>query len=131
MNPAWLYEKHSMQNGDIVRVTVRDKPNETYLGTIYNIINLPFNRALPNGPFVDHFYIQFIPEIYSKLLKRGNEIIYNSKPSVTGTIQRDSSGAITKFTLQSIGPCSSESESSPNNINAMLIWRIAYNIQPV
>jgi hypothetical protein len=131
MNLAWLYEKHSMQNGNTVRVTIRDKPNETYVGTIYNIINLPLNRALPNGPFVDHFYIQFSPEVYSNLLMRGSEIIYNRNCESVGTIQRDSFDSITKLTLQSRSPFSSDTEGSPNNINAMLIWRIAYNIQRI
>jgi len=131
MNPAWLYERHSMQNGDTVRVTVRQNPSETYVGTIYDIMSLPLNRARPNGPPVEHFYIQFTPEIYSKLLMRGSEIIYNRNREAVGTIQRDSSGNIIKFTLQSGAPSSSETEGSPNNIHAALIWRIHYTIQPL
>jgi hypothetical protein len=118
-----------MRNGHAVRVKVRDRPEETYVGKIYNIISLPLNRAQSNGPLVENFYIQFDPEIYSKLLMRGSEIIYNNNLETIGTIERDSSGGITKLTLQYSRPYSPETEGSPNNIDAMLIWRIAYQIQ--
>uniref|UniRef100_A0A6C0B3S4 Uncharacterized protein n=1 Tax=viral metagenome TaxID=1070528 RepID=A0A6C0B3S4_9ZZZZ len=117
----FLTEPHSMRIGQKVLVSVRGSQNECYQGTIYNIINRPMNRGNPNTNFVDHFYITFAQNIYFKLLLRGSEIIYNRDPSIVGSM--------TNLTLQSFPY--NETTLNPDNINAMLVWRHAYNITPL
>lgn len=123
-----LQEKHSLQTGNRVLVSLRIGSNESYEGTIYNIINLPMNKGRPDRDFVDYFYIQFPKHVYAKLLLRGSEIIYDGKPCVIGT--NGSHENVINYTRQhmfSSNDCSIE----PEKINAMLIWRIAYDIQPI
>jgi hypothetical protein len=110
-----------MRIGQKVLVSVRNSPNECYHGTIYNIINRPMNRGNPNTNFVDHFYITFTQDIYSKLLLHGSEIIYNRDLSTVNSM--------TNLTLQSFPY--SETSLNLDNINAMLVWRVAYNITPL
>ena len=116
-----LTKPHSMRIGQKVLVSVRCSPNERYQGTIYNIINCPMNRGSPNTNFVDYFYITFSQDIYFKLLLRGSEIIYNHDISIVDSM--------TKMTLQSFPY--SETSLNLDNINAMLVWRVAYNIKPL
>lgn len=124
-----LFESHSMHIGGKVLVSLRNNPNESYVGTIYNIINSPMNKGRPNTDYVDHFYITFAPEVYAKLLMLGSEIIHNHVPTTIGVINvNDARDQITDMTLQSL--LSNERTVNPKNINAMLVWRIAYNITP-
>lgn len=117
----FLTETYSMRIGQKVLVSVRDSPNECYYGTIFNIINRPMNRGNPNTNFVDHFYITFTQDIYFKLLLRGSEIIYNCDLSIVNSM--------TNLTLQLF--MYNETTLNPDNINAMLVWRDAYNITPL
>ena len=128
----FVNEPHSMQNCQEVLVIVRNNPSEIYEGMIYNIISLPFNRGRPNTDFVDYFYIQFPPNVYAKLLMRSSEIIYNNSQRTIRAIETDSAKKIiTRLTLQSTNMFSNdEIVVPPEKINAMLIWRIAYNIIP-
>jgi len=125
----FLREPHNMKAGEKVTVCLRNNPNEVFNGTIYKIIKLPTNSAMPNLNIVDYFYVTFTPDVYSKLLLRGSEIIYNHNSSVIGKIVVDShNNIITEMTLQFLH--AGDQIANPNNINAMLIWRVAYDIQP-
>lgn len=76
---------------------------------------------------VDHFYIQFNKEIYHLLLKRGLDVIYQHQPVVLGDVKRDKSGKIVQlFTQKMFSP---ETEIHLDDINAILCWRVAYDIQ--
>ena len=129
----FVNEPHSMQNCQEVSVIVRNNPDQSYEGMIYNIISLPFNRGRPNTDFVDYFYIQFPPNVYAKLLMRSSEIIYNNSQRVIGAIVTDSDRkTITRLTLQSTNMFSNdEIVVPPEKINAILIWRVAYDIKPI
>jgi hypothetical protein len=129
----FVNEPHSMQNCQEVSVIVRNNSDQSYEGMIYNIISLPFNRGRPNTDFVDYFYIQFPPNVYAKLLMRSSEIIYNNSQRVIGAIVTDSDRkTITRLTLQSTNMFSNdEIVVPPEKINAILIWRVAYDIKPI
>jgi len=124
----FLVETHNFRNGDQVIVKLR-YGGDTYDGTIYSIVKLPMHKHDINSRCVDFFYISFPPEVYDKVLSRGLEVIHKNNPQVIGNITRDSSGKITQLWLQH-GPFSQETEITINDINAALMWREAYEIQP-
>lgn len=120
-----------MQNGDKVVVFERYSPQYKYEGVIYSIEYLPMNAARPNENFVDHFYIKFPDIVYAKWLKRGSEIIYERRKTTVGSISIDSTGEnINHLTSQQIFS-TEETTISPKNINAMLVWRVAYIIKSI
>jgi len=126
-----LNERHNMQNGDKVVVFERYSPQYKYEGIIYSIESLPMNRGIPNKYYVDYFYIKFPDIVYAKWLKRGSEIIYERRKTTVGSIALDSTGEhIKHLTSQQIFS-TEETIISPKNINAMLVWRVAYIIKPI
>jgi hypothetical protein len=128
-----LQQPHNFKVGDRVFVTERYDPNLSFKGTIYSIMELPLNRGLlrsgNNNILVDHFYVKLDEAAYAKLLKRGSEFIYNGRPMVVGSIKTNTmNGTIDRITSQELFS-SYETKLDPKNINAMLIWRIGYNIE--
>ena len=123
-----LSEPHSMKNGDDVIFTDRIK-NLSYCGRIYRIVNLPeFQGGKWN---VDYFYITVDENFLHELLLRGSEVIVNSQRQAIGNVEKDNHGKIKKLFIQFTGPfASKEKEILLQDINAILVWRIAYNIQP-
>jgi hypothetical protein len=131
MDMNLLTERHSMQNGNKVVVYERYSPQYKYEGTIYSIESLPFNHARPNENFVDHFYIKFSDIVYAKWLKRGSEIIYERRKTVVGSIILDSTRENIEHLTDQQMLSTYENKLAPKNINAMLVWRVAYIIKPI
>jgi hypothetical protein len=129
MNLELLQERHNFKSGDDVVVFERSNPGLCYSGKIYRIIALPANKYIHRykNILVDYFYISFPNEIYNLLLKRGSEVIYNHNPVIIGEIITDKIGKIQKLYKQE--RFSGEYEIKFDNINALLIWRAAYNIK--
>jgi len=128
MDLQLLTEPHSFSAGDKVIVQNRYNANEIYPGTVYKIIRLPLNKGIKTvQPDIDYFYITFSDEVYEIFLKRGWEIIYKHECKVTGHgVFRKNN--ILKTILQN--PSSgSETEIDVKDINAILIWRIAFDIK--
>jgi hypothetical protein len=127
----FLLETHNIHVGDDVTIRERNFPHTQYSGSVYRIINKPMNEHIRHQRdiMVDYFYIQFNKEIYNLLLKRGLDAIHQHQPVVLGNIVRDNSGKITQlFTQKMFSP---ETEIHLDDINAMLCWRVAYDIQKV
>ena len=123
-----LREPHRFKNGDLVSVYFRKYPTITYNGTIYGIYNKPFQRCIVNSPLIDYFYVTFDKNVYNKMLLRGWNILYNDKETIVGHIERNDDGEITKIYSQNELFGITESPICMENINAILIWRVAYNI---
>jgi hypothetical protein len=125
----YLRENHKIRVGDDVIVREREFPHTQYSGSVYRIVNKPLNEHIQDHChiMVDYFYIQFTKEIYHLLLNRGLDVIYQHQPVVLGDVNRNNSGKITQlFTQKMFSP---ETEIHLDEINAMLCWRIAYDIQ--
>lgn len=129
MDLQLLKEEHNLQKGDLVIVTDRFK-SLSYQGKIYDIVNLPVNKYINDlkNVFIDYFYVSFPNAMYYQLLRRGIEVIYNYKPATIGNIILDGNGKIEKIYKQEPF-CKTEIEINFHQINAMLIWRIAYDIK--
>jgi hypothetical protein len=125
----YLRENHKIRVGDDVIVREREFPHSQYSGSVYRIVNKPINEHIQDHRqiMVDYFYIQFNKEIYHLLLKRGLDVIYQHQPVILGNVTRNNSGKITQlFTQKMFSP---ETEIHLDEINAMLCWRTAYDIQ--
>lgn len=119
----FLHEKHNLRTGDEVIVYRREYPDEIFEGKIYKI---EFKKI--NDNYVNHFYIEFPLEIYHELLKRGSNIYYDNSLQTVGTIIRNkTTDKIEKIHTQHMFQ-EYEPEIDLQRVNAMLIWRIAYNI---
>lgn len=126
----YLHERHNIQVGD--DVIVRDRQsNQQFHGSVYRIVNQPMNEHIQDQKhiLVDYFYIQFTNDIYYLLFKRGLDVIYQHQCVILGNIKRDNVGRITKLFTQK--PFCGETEIHLDGINAMLCWRVAYDIQKV
>ena len=62
------------------------------------------------------------------MLLRGWNILYNDKETIVGHIERNDDGEITKIYSQNELFGITESPICMENINSILIWRVAYNI---
>lgn len=129
MDIKLLSQNHNIRVGDHVIVKERAFPHTQYGGSVYRIVNKSMNEHIRDYKdiMVDHFYIQFNKEIYHLLLKRGLDVIYQHQPVVLGDVKRDKSGKIVQlFTQKMFLP---ETEIHLDDINAILCWRVAYDIQ--
>ena len=125
-----LQEPHNIKPGNNVVIFERNNPLNIYHGSVTHILNLPINKYIKplNQIYVDYFYVKFNIEVYNKLLKRGLNIIYNNKPEILGNIiYNDKTQQIQKIYIQH-DAWSDETEIKLENINSMLIWRVAYKI---
>lgn len=129
MDLQLLKEIHNLRKGDNVIVT--DRRNRfSYQGKIYDIVNLPVNKYINDfkNVFIDYFYVSFPNDVYSQLLTRGSEVIYNYKQATIGNIVLDNDGKIEKIYKQELF-CKTEFEINFHQINAMLVWRVAHDIK--
>ena len=130
MSTPLLTEPHNFTRGDTVIVVDRTSTYLSYVGQIYAIVNKPENEYMKPTRLIDYFYIQFPEPIYHELLKRGFEILYRNRPVIIGTIHRNpTTNCIEKLYTQE-KYCAVELEIDIKDINAMLVWRIAFDIQP-
>lgn len=133
MQLTLLREKHSIRQGDSVVIVERTNAEKKYHGKVYKIVNLPLNKHLPQPYYsqhVDYFYITFSEEIQNDLLKKGLPIIYNHSDATLGNIIRNDAGQIEKIYMQR-HHFDVEIEINLNHINAILMWRVAYDIKPL
>lgn len=130
MSNPLLTEAHNFTNGDNVVVHERYYPRKSYNGTIYAIVNKPEQEYMKPIHLIDYFYIKFPEPMYHKLLQRGWEVMYRNRPVIIGTIHRNkTTNCIEKLYTQE-KYCTVEVEIDIKDINAMLVWRIAFDIQP-
>lgn len=131
MNLRLLQEPHNFKIGDDVIVRYRESiDGEQYSGKIFHILELSPNKNLPQYKYitVPHFYVSFPKEIYSIILKRGWNILYNNQITIVGNIDKNSSNSIGKIYIQH-SIISAESEIDINKINGILIWREGWVIE--
>jgi len=131
MTNKFLTEKHDLKKGDKVLVRDRNYPKKIYKGVIHDILRKPENIYTKQFKFVDYFYIQFPEETYHQLIERGWDIIYKGESIITGDVNKDPvTRQITKIYQQYPSPsCRNETEINLHSINAILVWRIAFDIQ--
>ena len=131
MDLKLLSAPHKLREGNAVIVTDKNN-NNSFKGVIYRIVNAPVNKHLApyDSIYVDHFYIKFANENYNKLLCRGLDIIYNHSPAILGNVVRNNnSQIITELYTQNSSPgYYNETKIDINFINAILIWRVAFDI---
>jgi len=129
MDLQLLNEKHNLRKNDKVIVTDRFT-GLCYQGKIYDIVNLPVNKYINDlkNVFIDYFYVSFPNNVYCQLLTRGSEIIYNYTQAIIGNIVLDNTGKIERIYRQAPF-CGTELEINFHQINAMLVWRVAYDIK--
>jgi hypothetical protein len=130
MSNPLLTEPHNFKKGDVVIVVERNHPKISYEGKIYSIINKPENEFIKPTPYVDYFYIQFPDSVYHELLQRGFEILYRNRPVIIGTIHRNPTANYIEKLYTQEKYCKVEVEIDIKDINAILVWRIAFDIQP-
>jgi len=122
-----LSEPHNFKTGDSISMYERKYPKYKYNGKIYIIIKKIENNMNMFMP-IDYFYITLEKEIYNKILLRGWKIIYRGQEKVIGNIEKNINGIITKIHTQHMFDAYNETEIDIENIDAILIWRVAYNI---
>ena len=90
---------------------------------------MPENEKLNQYNIVDYFYITFNINIYDILLKRGWNIIYKNQKAVLGNVIRNKTTQnIEKLYIQ-YDYSYDETEINIEDIDSILIWRIAYKIE--
>lgn len=131
MNLQLLQEDHNFRSGDNVIVIEREYPYNSYEGVIDTIIYLPANKVYYKDVYVPYFYIRFSDIIYSKILKRGWEILYQGKQKVVGNIILSPENNMIKKIYEQRESSSVEYEIKLEYINSILIWRIGYEIKKI
>ena len=125
-----LIMPHVMDRGDQVTFTNR-KTQECFQGEIYSIVRLPANKYFNQYGIlgdIDYFYIKPRKEDMHKLLMRGLPVILNYIPHILGNVECE--GSLVKHVyIQEF--FRAEYLISVDDINAILVWRIAYDIQPL
>jgi len=124
-----LIMPHTMRKGDKVTFTHRNT-HESFQGEIYLIIKLPANKYFNQYSLmgdIDYFYIKPRKEDMHKLLMRGLPIILNYIPHILGNVECE--GSLVKHVYIQEFP-RAEYLTSVREINAILVWRVAYDIQP-
>lgn len=130
-----LCETHNFNHGDKVKVYKRMNPDSSYDGVIYSIQNKPMQLHLKIGnPCVDYFYVKFDKDVYSSLLTRGWNIIYQRRESILGNVEKNDRGEITRIFIQpdfiqQYESVHNETEIDFDKIDAILIWRVAFRIE--
>jgi len=129
MNLKLLQEEHDLHRGDEVLVYERKHPGIYYAGQIYDIVSLPLSEDIPQykNIIVQRFYVTFAKPIYNIFLKRGFEVIYKGKRAILGDVILDKNCQIVKI-FQQYRSSNSEDEINLHDINAILVWREAYDI---
>jgi hypothetical protein len=125
-----LIMPHTMRKGDKVTFTDRNT-HESFQGEIYSIVRLPANKYFDQYNLlgdIDYFYIKPRKQDMHKLLTRGLPIILNYIPCVLGNVDYEDSLVKNVYIQEFLR---AEYLTSIRDINAILIWRVAYDIQPV
>jgi hypothetical protein len=131
MNLQLLQEDHNFRTGNNVIVVEREYPYNSYEGVIDTIIHLPADKGFYKDVYDPYFYIKFSDIIYSKILKRGWEILYQGKQKVVGTIILSPENNMIEKIYEQRESSSTEYEINKDYINSILIWRIGYEIKKI
>lgn len=131
-----LTEKHDLSYGDTVTVYERKDKTFSYTGTVDRIQFKKINERDPTSRHVHHIYVKFSKNVYNHLLKRGSKVYCKGKPHIIGNIirnyKKDADGNVTDNDIRQIfiqyNYNEEETEIDLDDINSMLIWRIAYEI---
>ena len=128
MDSAFINVPSEFLLGDVVEVT-HIRSGEKYKGVISYLEMAPINRGVPNGDQTEYIYVKFEDKIvYTKWLSRGSPIMVQRKFK-----------SIQKATIRTMTPtmtaanegfhCEPEYPILPEDVDSMLIWRVAYSIQ--
>jgi hypothetical protein len=131
MNLRLLQEDHNFRSGNNVIVVEREYPHNSYEGVIDTIVHLPADKVYYKDVYVPYFYIKFSDIIYSKILKRGWEILYQGKQKVVGNIILSPENNMIEKIYEQREFSSAEYEINKEYINSILIWRIGYEIKNI
>ena len=136
--PLILNEPLPFSPLDRVAVVTTTNESEQQLGTIYMKEMAPLNSALPGGDQTEHIYVAFDnQEVYSPWLQRGSNILLDgTKKYVVETIHRNRNGSVTCLDIYPywMGGCFRPLiclRISIQDIHAMLIWLVAYDMKKV
>jgi hypothetical protein len=132
MDRRFLNTRSEFYVGDVVNVT-RDETGKKFKGVISFIEMAPVNRSQKNGDQTEYIYVKFEDRsAYSSWLTRGSSVMLQRKyRSVKKyilcqldddrmTAIRDDGGYLINI---------AEVEISEDDIDSMLIWRVAYTIE--
>lgn len=130
MSNQYLSEPHSFLVGDSVKVNHRDDETNFYRGIIYSIVNLPINKHLEqrDSKYTDYFYIRFPLTVYHEMILQGWEILYDYKQEVVSKVIRNNGQIESLYIRRGL---MSEIEIDIKKVNAILIWRVGFEITKI
>jgi hypothetical protein len=124
------------------RVLVTDRDTKiSFEGTVIYTEVSPINAAIPIGNKTEYIYVRFDDQnAYKTWLKRGSPLIaIKERGSFDKCVVREitiENEKIKEITVGNeyrlvppINLCSKEYKITPNKIDSMLVWRVAYNLQ--
>lgn len=142
MNRAFINRPSGFSISDAVTVSMvypEKGKDGRFRGMVYSNDMLPINAATgPGGGSTEYIYVSFPDRAaYDMWLLQGSAIICSvqgaSQECVIQAILRNTAGEITSLSvsikLAQYTPFSCEYKIGVNNIVAMLIWRVAYQIE--
>jgi hypothetical protein len=142
MNLGILNIPTGLKINNRVLVTERDT-NISFEGVVVYTELAPINAAFPTGNKTEYIYVQFDdPSAYQTWLKKGSPLIaIKQHGALDKCVVREmivENGKMKQLTvgneLRLIPPInlySKEYKITPNKIDSMLVWRVAYNLQRI
>ena len=128
MDSAFINVPSEFLLGDVVEVT-HVRSGEKYKGVISYLEMAPINRGVPNGDQTEHIYVKFEDkDVYTKWLWTGSPVMVQRKfksiqKATIRTMKQTMTAANDGFLYEPEYPI------LPEDIDSMLIWRVAYSIQ--
>jgi hypothetical protein len=134
MDKRFLNVRSEFVVGDTVNVT-RNETGEKFQGVVSFLEMAPINRAIKDGDHTEYIYVKFEDRsAYSSWLSRGSAIMIQRKyKSVQKYVVCKLNGEYMTAIHDAGGYLMNvqEDEFSPNDIDSMLIWRVAYTIDKI
>jgi hypothetical protein len=132
MDKRFLNMRSEFCVGDVVNVTYNNT-GQQFKGVVSFLEMAPINRSIKNGDQTDYIYVKFEDrDVYSTWLQRGSAVMVQRKyrsiqkyilchfDDVRITAIHDDGGYLVNAL---------EAEISADDIDSMLIWRVAYSIE--
>lgn len=132
MDKRFLNARSEFRVGDIVNVT-REETGKRFKGVVSFLEMGPVNRAKKTGDQTEYIYVKFEDRsAYSMWLQRGSSVMVQRKyrslqkcilcqfDDARVTAIHDDGGYLINIP---------EVEISANNIDSILIWRVAYTVE--